>query len=507
MRSSQSVSKNTVLRKTKTKTKTIMTTAAKHTIKKVTKNQRTLRRDIKLTSYGAAETVTGSKHLLTTVGGKLLLDCGMFQGRRAEANERNRNLSKEVVAADAVILSHAHIDHSGALPSLVKAGYHKKIYCTSATRDLIEIMLLDSAHIQEHDARYMAKKVWPAPEPIYTEKDVIDTLKLVQTVEYGQWFTPIVGTRARFHDAGHILGSAQVELEVSDTADKVTRIGFTGDLGRKHLPILRDPEQMKDLDILMTESTYANREHGDLSTMADDLLAVIDRTVHRGGKIIIPAFSVERTQEIIYVLHELHHSGKMKYDLPIFVDSPLAINATEIFRKHRECYDAETYSTFIEHGHGPLTMSGLEYVREVDRSKELNGIVYPHIIISASGMCEAGRILHHLRNNITDSRNTVLIIGFQAANTLGRRLVEKLPVVKIFGESLQRRCEVATLNAFSGHADRDELFANVKNSGAKKVYCVHGESTAIHGFADRITEELGVEAHVPKDGETLILSD
>ena len=483
-----------------------MPAATQRIAKKVANKQHLLKKELKLTSYGAAETVTGSKHLLTTAGGKLLLDCGMFQGRRKESNERNRNLPKEIVAADAMILSHAHIDHSGALPSLVKAGYRQPIYCTPATRDLIEIMLSDSAHIQEHDARYMARKVWPAPEPIYTQTDVDETLKLVQTVEYGQWFTPLTGTRARFHDAGHILGSAQVELEISDGADQVTRVGFTGDLGRKNLPILRDPEQMQNLDILLTESTYANREHGDLSTMAEDLLAVIDRTVQRGGNIIIPAFSVERTQEIIYVLHELHHSGKMKYDLPIFVDSPLAINATEIFRKHRECYDAETYSTFIEQGKGPLTMSGLEYVREVARSKELNGIAYPHIIISASGMCEAGRILHHLRNNITDNRNTVLIIGFQAANTLGRRLVEKMPVIKIFGESLKRRCEVATLNAFSGHADRDELFANVKASGAKKVYCVHGEETAIHGFADRITEELGLEAHVPKDGEALVLS-
>ncbi len=476
------------------------------TVKKVANRQpQPLAANLKLTSYGGAETVTGSKHLLTTLGGKLLLDCGMFQGRRKEANERNRNLPKEVSTADAVILSHAHIDHSGALPSLVKAGYTGTIYATSATRDLCEIMLADSAHIQETDARYLAKKTGTPPKPIYTKEDVADTLKLFQTIEYGKWFEPISGTRARFHDAGHILGSAQVELEISEQNGKATRLGFTGDLGRKHLPILRDPEQMTDLDILITESTYANREHGDLSTMAEDLLAVIDRTVQRGGNIIIPAFSVERTQEIVYVLHELHHSGKMKYEIPIFVDSPLAINATEIFRAHRECYDAETYSTFIERGHGPLTMSGLEYVREVGRSKELNGIKYPHIIISASGMCEAGRILHHLRNNITDNRNTVLIIGFQAANTLGRRLVEKMPVVKIFGEPLKRRCEVATLNAFSGHADRDELFANVQNCGAKKVYCVHGESTVIHGFADRITEELGIEAHVPQDGEKLEL--
>jgi metallo-beta-lactamase family protein len=459
---------------------------------------------MKLTSYGAAESVTGSKHLLEIGQHNLLLDCGMFQGRRSEANERNRNFPKEVLAADAVILSHAHIDHSGALPSLVKAGFTKPIYSTPATRDLCEIMLADAAHIAESDAEHLNKNVWPPVQPIYDQTDVAETLKLFQPVKYGDWFTPVPGVRARFHDAGHILGSAQVELEITEDG-KTTRLGFTGDLGRKNLPILRDPEQMQDLDILLTESTYGNREHESIAFAAEDLLAVIERTVHRGGKLIIPAFSVERTQEIVYVIHELRASGKLGYDLPIFVDSPLAVNATDVFVKHRECYDAESYATFIEKGEGPFTMNGLEYVRDVNRSKELNRYEFPAIIISASGMCEAGRILHHLKNNIEDPRNTILIVGFQAANTLGRRLVEQLPVVNIFNEPHKRKAEVVVMNSFSGHADKDELFQNVKNCGAKKVFCVHGETSAIQAFAERIHAELGLEVHAPREREELTI--
>ena len=458
---------------------------------------------MKLTSFGGAETVTGSKHLLEFEDGKkLLLDCGLFQGQRKESITRNSNFPHEVVAADAVILSHAHIDHSGALPSLVKAGYRKKIFATPATRDLAEIMLADAAYIQEQDAQYLGRKMWPPPEPIYTKDDAAKTMHYFQTKKYGEWFEPLPNVRARFCDAGHILGSAQVELEFSDRG-KMIRLGFTGDLGRKNLPILRDPEQLTNLDVLITESTYANRLHDDVTKISETLLEVVEKTVKRGGKIIIPAFSVERTQEIIYVLHELHSSRKLKFELPIFVDSPLAVNATEIFKKHHDCYDAETYSDFIEKGKGPFTMSGLEYVRDVKRSIELNSLNYPIIIISASGMCEAGRIRHHLINNISDPKNAVLIVGFQAENTLGKKLVDKLIKVKIFGRLIKRRCEVVIINAFSAHADQEELFNNVRQSGAQKVFCVHGERSAVQNLATRVRDELQISAEVPQEGRSL----
>jgi metallo-beta-lactamase family protein len=454
---------------------------------------------MKLISFGAAGGVTGSKHLLEFKNGKkLLLDCGLFQGRRKESDAKNRDFPEEVLQADAVILSHAHIDHSGSLPSLIKNGFENPIYATEATRDLCEIMLQDSAYIHEQDARYLAKKVWPKPEPLYTKADATATMQFFQPKKYNEVFEPVEGVKVRFIDAGHILGSAQVEIEFKENGIK-KRLGFTGDLGRKHLPILRDPEQLKDLDVLITESTYANREHDEIKAVEDEMLKIVEKTAQRGGKIIIPAFSVERTQEIIYVLHELRTSGKLKFDLPIFVDSPLAVNATDIFKKHRDCYDSETFAAFIEKGQGPFTMHSLEYVRDVERSKELNSINYPAIIISASGMCEAGRIRHHLKNNISDPKNSVLIVGFQAENTLGRRLVDQVPEVRIFGKPVARRCEVKILNAFSAHAGATELFENIKSSGAKKVICVHGEQASVEHLAQRAKDELQIEAIVPSE--------
>ncbi|MFA6458324.1 MAG: MBL fold metallo-hydrolase [Patescibacteria group bacterium] len=455
---------------------------------------------MKFTSFGGAGGVTGSKHLLEFENGKkLLLDCGLFQGSRKESAIKNRDFPEAVLSADAVILSHAHIDHSGSLPTLVKKGFLKPIYATPATRDLCEIMLQDSAFIHEQDAKFLADKVWPKPEPLYTRADALAAMERFQTKKYDEVFEPVPGVQIRFIEAGHILGSAQLEIEFTEGGVK-KRLGFTGDLGRKHLPILRDPAQLQNLDVIITESTYGNREHDEFAAVSEELLAVVERTAKRGGKIIIPAFSVERTQEIVYVLHELRTSGKLKFDLPIFVDSPLAVDATEIFKKHRDCYDAETYSDFIEKGKGPFTMQGLEYVREAERSKELNFINYPAIIISASGMCEAGRIRHHLKNNISDPKNSVLIVGFQAENTLGRRLVEKVPEVRIFGQPVARRCEVKILNAFSAHAGGSELFDNIKNSNAKKVICVHGEQASVDFLAARARDELKIEAVVPAEG-------
>lgn len=456
-------------------------------------------------SFGAAGGVTGSKHLLEFENGKkLLLDCGLFQGRRKESDAKNRDFPEEVLAADAVILSHAHIDHSGSLPSLFKKGFTNPIYSTSATRDLCEIMLQDSAYIHEQDARYLAKKVWPKPEPLYSRADAIAVMQFFSTKKYDEFFEPVEEVRVRFIDAGHILGSAQVEIEFIENGVQ-KRLGFTGDLGRKNLPILCDPAQLQNLDILITESTYANREHEEIQQIEEEVLAIVEKTAKRGGKIIIPAFSVERTQEIIYVLHNLYASGRLKFNIPIFVDSPLAVNATDIFKKHRDCYDSETFSDFIEKGKGPFTMQSLEYVRDVERSKELNSINYPIIIISASGMCEAGRIRHHLKNNISDPKNSVLIVGFQAENTLGRRLVDKVPEVRIFGKPIARRCEVDILNAFSAHAGASELFENIKNSGAKKVVCVHGEQSSVEYLATRAREELQIESFVVSEEKNIIL--
>lgn len=454
---------------------------------------------MKITSYGAAETVTGSRHLLSTSGGQLLLDCGMFQGVRSEANERNQHLPPEIVAAHAMILSHAHIDHSGALPSLAKAGFRKFIYATPATYDLTKIMLMDSAHIQEADSAYLLSKGQQVT-PIYTTRDAEEVLRLFQPVRYGEWFSPLPGVRAKFHDAGHILGSAQIEFELEGKGGRVTRFGFTGDLGRKNLPILRDPAQMTNLDVLMTESTYAGRHHDDIMEAADKLAEIVMRTVQRGGKIIIPAFSVERTQEIVYILHQLFDTGKIPVNLPVYVDSPLAVNATEIFRRHRECWDTETYAAFIDKNEGPFTFGGVTYTHTADESKRLSANDFPAIIISASGMCEAGRILHHLKSNIENPANTVLIVGFQAQNTLGRKLVDELPVVNIFGKPYHRNAEVAVLNEFSGHADDSELYANAKGSGAKKIICVHGESDAVTTLAGEFRERLHVEAVVQREG-------
>lgn len=455
-----------------------------------------------LTSFGAAQTVTGSKHLIEFENQKILLDCGLFQGRRQIAYEKNSHFPAKILTADAALLSHAHIDHAGSLPTLAKNGYQKPIFATPATRDLAEIMLADAAYIQAADVKFLAKKKWPVQEPLYTQADVQAVLRLFVTKNYDEWFAVAPGCRACFREAGHILGSAQIELEF-EIQGKKKRLGFTGDLGRSNLPILRDPAQMQHLDYLITESTYANREHAELQEVSAELLKIVERTAARGGKIIIPAFSVERTQEIIYLLHELYLTKKLKFDLPIFVDSPLAINATAVFRAHRNLFDAAAFRDFIEKGKGPFTFSQIEYVRDAERSKELNAIRAPMIIISASGMCEAGRVLHHLRNNITEPKNTVLIIGFQAEGTLGRRLVEKNPLVKIFGKPVPRRCQVTVLNAFSAHAGAQKLLENIKLSGAKKIFCVHGEEHSLEKFTQKITRELNCEAGLPREGKRI----
>ncbi len=409
---------------------------------------------MQLEFVGAAQTVTGSKHILRANGKTFLLDCGMFQGRRRESDEANRFLPLKTNEIDAMILSHAHIDHAGLIPLLVKNGYSGPIYCTHATRDLCSIMLQDSARIQTHDAEHLSRKLGKTIEPLYSEEDARAAIMQFRSVSYEQKIPLHTGVFMTFHDAGHILGSALEEWEIDDeeTGEHI-RFGFTGDLGRKHLPILREPVQLKDLDILITESTYGNRFHDEISQIEEKLTKVINDTVDRGGKIFIPAFAVERTQEILYVLRLLMHQGKIM-KLPIYIDSPLATGATDIFKIHPECFDQEVLEAKDEGLFPFLEGEGVRFVRSVEESKGLDRINYPAIIIAASGMVEYGRIVHHVANNIEDSRNLLLAIGFMAENTLGRKLLEGATEVTIFDEVKKVKMQIAVFNAFSGHADR-----------------------------------------------------
>ena len=447
--------------------------------------------------HGAVRTVTGSMHMIHANGRKILLDCGLFQGRRKEAEQRNRNLPFDASDVDAMILSHAHIDHSGNTPSLVKSGYEGNIFSTFATRDLCNIMLLDSAHIQEKDAEYVnkrhRKKGLPPVEPLYTPEDVFDSMAHFVGHSYHRWFFVTNGVKARYMEAGHILGSAQIVLDVEEQGLR-RRIVFTGDLGRPNLPILRDPEFIDEADYLIIESTYGGRYHDPIDKANDMLADVINRTVARGGKIIVPAFSVGRTQELVYSIHELLKEGRIPA-LPVYVDSPLSTNVTEVFRLHADLFDRETYELFLREHEDPFGFRMLHYIRDVEESKKLNDKKEPCIIISASGMCEAGRILHHLKNNIEDPRNTILIVGFMAQNTLGRKLVEKWEKVKIFGEEYTRRAEVFVLNTFSAHADRNDLLRYVDHFNRKRmkaIFCVHGDEDQTFALVEGI-KSLGFD--------------
>lgn len=458
---------------------------------------------------GAARTVTGSMHLLTINGHRVLLDCGLYQGRRKESFERNRNLPFDPTGVDAMILSHAHIDHSGNIPTLVKHGYGGNIYATSATRDLCSAMLRDAAYIQEQDAHYLNKKRAktgePPVEPLYKAADAVKSLQHFVSVGYERPFSVVPGVRARFYDAGHILGSAIVVLDVEE-GDRQFRFAFSGDLGRRDLPILRDPTYIEAVDYFITESTYGDRLHDSPAEAETELRRTVNDTYQRGGKIIIPAFSVGRTQEIVYALHRLSSAHKIP-QLPIFVDSPLSTNVTEIFRLHPECYDDETHEFLNASGdRDPFGFYRMRYIREVEDSKALNFLREPAVIISASGMCESGRILHHLKNNVEDARNMVLIVGWQAPHTLGRRLVERQPTVRIFGQEYSLRANVEIINGFSAHADRNELLAyadhlNSADGRLKQVFVVHGEEESSLALAEGIRAQGVPNVLVPQPGQ------
>ncbi|HSR32938.1 MAG TPA: MBL fold metallo-hydrolase [Anaerolineae bacterium] len=464
---------------------------------------------MKLEFLGAVRTVTGSMHLLTVNGSRILLDCGLFQGKRKESYERNHNLPFDAQTIDTVILSHAHIDHSGNIPTLVKSGFQGNIYATPATRDLCSAMLRDSGHIQEYDAYYVnkksAKKGLPPIEPLYTVEDAANSIQNFISVGYDRPLPVAPGATLTFRDAGHILGSAIVQLNIEEDGLR-NKLVFTGDLGRRGMPILRDPEPVEGVDHLIIESTYGDRLHDPIEAAEKTLRRVIVDTYRRGGKVIVPAFSVGRTQELVFALHRLTEAQKIPA-LPMFVDSPLSVNVTEIFRLHPECYDKEVNQFLADSSRrDPFGFHRLTYVRSVERSKELNFLAEPAIIISASGMCEAGRILHHLKNNIEDPRNTVLIVGWQAPHTLGRRLVERSPVVKIFGEEYRLKASVETINGFSAHADRDELLWYVQQLGAnhlKTAFVVHGEEAASLALADGLRTVGVSQAIVPQPGQTV----
>ncbi|MDD3044128.1 MAG: MBL fold metallo-hydrolase [Candidatus Delongbacteria bacterium] len=449
---------------------------------------------IEFYSWGAAQEVTGSKHFVHIDEITLMIDCGAFQGKREIADKKNREWDFDPAKIDALILTHAHYDHSGLIPLLVKRGFKGNIYATPATRDLAGLILTDSAHIQKSDIEYLKKHNQNdnivIKEPLYTDDDVQKAMSKIISIPYNLPFPIAPGVTVTFIDAGHILGSSQALIEIEKDGQK-SRIGFTGDLGRKNLPILRDPDILPDPDFLFIESTYGNRLHDTVDFATDKLADIISRTAARGGKIIIPAFSIERTQELVYIIHLLTDQKKIP-NIPIYVDSPMATNATSIFSAHPECFDKETRESFLKHNKNPFGFNQLHYVQDRDESKELNKLREPAIIISASGMCESGRILHHLRNNIEDHRNTILIVGFMAENTLGRKIADRQKTVRILGGEHKLNAEVKILNAFSAHADYNEILDYLSSydpNKLKKIYMVHGEPEAQEFLKQKLIEK------------------
>lgn len=468
---------------------------------------------MKLTFWGAAKTVTGSMHQLTVENKCYLLDCGQYQGRRKEAEQRNKNFPFPCEDVSAVMLSHAHIDHSGNLPLLVKNGFRGPIYASPGTADLCHPMLADAASIQERDAEYLNKRLLrrksvhaplgPADhpvEPMYTTEDAQATFPLFRPTALHTPTDIGPGLRYQSFEAGHMLGSTFMLLDLESDGRKV-RLAFTGDLGRRGLPIIRDPEQPPQADYLIMESTYGDRVHEPIQSVANRLADIVNRTYQRGGKMIVPAFAVGRTQQLVLLMHQLLDAKKIPA-FPIFVDSPLAVNVTEVFRRHPELFDEEA-NAFLSEKVDPFGFARLTYVREVEQSKALNDLRGSFMVISASGMCEAGRILHHLKNNIGDPRNTVLLTGYQAENTLGRKIEERHEEVPIFGEPMSLRAEVQKLDALSGHADREEMLAWMKPiaAGLKKVFLVHGEPDQQNAFATAIRERYGIAVAVPDHGQ------
>jgi metallo-beta-lactamase family protein len=464
---------------------------------------------MQLQFWGAARTVTGSMHLLEVGGKRVLLDCGMYQGRKSF--ERNRDLPFDPASIDAVVLSHAHMDHSGNLPTLVRAGFKGRIYATAATRHLCAYMLLDSAKIQENDVlfinKHRARRGQRPYVPLYTRRDAMETLPLFVSVGYDKTFEAVPGIRATFRDAGHILGSAIVVLDLEE-AGKKKRLVFSGDLGRDDAPILRDPETADGAALVIMESTYGNRVHEGRDQALENLQEAARKTYDEKGQLIIPAFAVGRTQEVVYRFNQLWEEGQLA-PIDVYVDSPLAVNVTDIFRLHPECYDEEMQEAVLkESDHDPLGFRNLTYVRSIEASKRLNNLRDPAIIVSASGMCEGGRVMHHLRNHIDDPGTTILFVGYQAQGTLGRRLVDGAEQIEIHGKEVQVRAKIERAESYSAHADRNELLKWTGEVSAKgdleSVFLVHGEDESLDALAATVRDQgMAKKVQVPSRGETI----
>lgn len=458
---------------------------------------------MEITFVGAAREVTGSCHLLHVNGYTVALDCGMFQGRRQEAAEKNRQLPLPIEKLDAVVLSHAHIDHSGRLPYLIAEGYSKTIWATSATRDLSAVMLADSAHIQEKDAEFLAKRRKDFVEPLYGMRHAVRTMDLMVGVPYNRAFDVVPGVKATYIDAGHILGSASVELDCTENG-KTKRLVFSGDIGRSGLAIVRDPTPPEGADALIMESTYGNRDHESVEGARAQLAQVVRDTAARGGRVLIPAFAVGRTQEMIYALHGLVREGAIPA-IPIYVDSPLAIDTTTVFEMHPETFDHS--EEMVQKAKELFRFELLHYTRDVEESKALSRAHGPMIIIAASGMMENGRILHHLAQGASDPRNTILVVGFQAEHTLGRRVVERQPVLHIFGDDVPLHAHVEVIDGYSAHADRTEMIAwlgRVKEKSPRlgPIWLVHGEAPVQDEFRAALVAR-GYSVECPEPHTTL----
>ena len=459
----------------------------------------------KLTFWGAAGQVTGSMHLLEAAGARILLDAGLFQGHRTEAAALNANLPFDPRRIDAIVVSHAHIDHIGRLPLLVRHGFHGPIFATPATRDLCAVMLPDSAHIQESDFEHLRRrgKAGPESQPLYNLADAIAVQDLIEGIPYRRIHYLRKNLAFEFTEAGHILGSASVDLRLTEGGNH--RIVFSGDIGRYGLPIIRDPDPPTGpIDTLIVESTYGDRDHEPVPGAEERLGDIIRRTASRGGKVLIPAFALGRVQEVVYSLHQLRRAGRIP-DIRIYVDSPLAVDATAVYRMHPEVFDRR--EQLLANSDRIFDFPMLSYVKKVEESKQLNSLSGPAVIIAASGMAEAGRILHHLKNHIGDSKNTVLFVGFQGEGTLGRRIQEGAKQVRIYGETYDARAEVQSIDGYSAHAGRSELRAWVKRLGGpvRRAFVVHGEPGPAGSMAEILRDEGVGEVLIPRQGESFDL--
>jgi metallo-beta-lactamase family protein len=457
---------------------------------------------VKITFLGAAGEVTGSQHLIETPNLRLLLDCGFFQGRRASSRKKNEQFRCDPENLDGVILSHAHIDHSGNLPGLYRAGYRGPIFCTHATADVAEIMLRDSAKIQKEDARYMSRHLEadaPPVEPLYTEQDARAVTKLFEPLNYGEWHELSPELHLRFSDAGHILGSAICELRIQDKGE-MRRVVFTGDLGRRGLPILKNPDTVPGCDILISESTYGNRVHPPAADLKTALLRIIRDAAETEGRVIIPAFSLGRTQQVVYFLNELRQRGHLPA-IPVFVDSPLSVRLTDVFRRHHSLMDDDA-QRLLNRDDDLFEFPELTYIRTQQESAALNYRKGPFVVISASGMCENGRIRHHLKHAVSDKRNTIVIIGFQAAHTLGRKIIERQPELHIFNRRLPLKAKVEVLSGLSGHADINDFKwwyeKMAEDGGIGQAFLVHGEPESATALAQTIRDYCDEDPIIPE---------